>query len=163
MYCSSMPLFYGILWSYGPYLRKAILLQTCSVSCTKSSPSKVFKSILLCKLKLSVPSLTCRTQNYNQRSSFTEPSVFISILPWRSSGSGLLSGQPFFSLEWNAMNKNVFPEAVCRVTSNTGEFPVKRGIKGSGWKFYRPTWNKSHSLFFNVLGHWQLTLDLLVL
>lgn len=109
-----------------------------------------------------VSALICRKQNHNQTLSFVKPSVFISILPQTSPGSSLLSGQPFLSLEWNAMNKNVFPEALFRVTSNEGEFPVRKGIKGSGWKFYRPTQNKPHSLFLNVLGHAQLILDPLV-
>ena len=109
-----------------------------------------------------VSPLTCRKQNHNQRLSLVKLSVFISILPQRSPGSSPLSGQPFFSLEWNAMDKNVFPEAMFRVTSNAGEFLLRKGIKGSGWQFYRPTQNRPHSLFLNVPGHVQLILDPLV-
>jgi hypothetical protein len=37
------------------------------------------------------------------------------------------------------MNTNVFLEAICRVTSAAGEFPVRKRIKESGGKSYRPT------------------------
>lgn len=110
----------------------------------------------------SVNSPTCRKQDYNERPSFTEPAMLVSILPGRSSGSGLLSGQPFFSLEWNTMNKNVSPEATGRVTSNAGEFPVRKGTKGSEWNFTGQLGTSYILYFFNVLGHLQLTLELLI-
>lgn len=71
----------------------------------------------------------------------------ISIPPWRSFGSDVFPCQPFFALEGNGMNKNGFPEAKCRVTSDTGEFPVRKESKGQDENFTGQL-GTNHILYF---------------